>query len=92
MPRPYEGRLELSTYCLEELGTAEQWVLLDGHSLKAVLGKAELEKTDILNERLTLDPNWDPQRHVNVVEWPASEEDQKQIAQVLLSKQRYTAR
>lgn len=92
LPRPFEGRLELSTYCLEELQIGEQWDLLDSHSPKAVLGKAELHATDIKDERLALDPNWDPERHVNVVDWPEPDEAQKQIAQALLAKQRFTPR
>jgi len=35
------------------------------------------------NSPLVLDPNWTPERHVNVLGWPDNDTDQKSLAQAL---------
>lgn len=83
MPRPHNGVLELSSYALDDLEEPAVWTLFDLHLSKPALARAELTPDHVSVAQLHLDPNWEPERHVNIVGWPADEFDQKNVAQVL---------
>ena len=92
MPRLHEGRLELSTFCVEDMPEADAWALLDTHAPKPVLGRGEFLRLDARQLGLLVEPNWEPPRHVNLVQWPDEYERQKDIAQALHARQRYIPR
>lgn len=74
-PRPEGcGRMALSTYCVDDLDDAERWQLLELHVKPAVVARAELFVKVIRDAQLTVDSDWDPDRHVNVIGWPESDE------------------
>lgn len=79
------GRYELSTFCVDELNEDERWELLGLHVRPQVVARAELTTAAIRNAGLTPDPDWDPERHVNVIGWPDDEAEQKIIAQTSLA-------
>ncbi len=87
-PRLFDGRWEFSTYCHEELSEAEIWALLQQFSERKILGRAELRSHFIVGEGLQLDPNWDPERHVDVVGWPQEKADHKSIIQSFVANHR----
>lgn len=92
-PRSYEGRLELSTYCMDALRESERWALLDTHCDRdRVAGRSEFNKATVRLHGLQVDPNWVPLRHVDVVEWPADEIEQTNAAQALYAAQICTLR
>jgi hypothetical protein len=88
MPRPHEGVFELSSYALDDLDEPQIWELLDRHLNKGALARVELTPAHVLSADLQVDPNWDPERHVNIVGWPSEEHEQKSRAQVLHACQR----
>lgn len=92
MPGLYEGRWELSTYCLDGLQGDGVWSLLDLHSDRPVVGRSDLLSAAISEFGLRVDPNWDPERHVNVIGWPAAEEERKSLSQALHAKQSFLLR
>lgn len=93
MPRPEEsGRLALSTFCVDGLGDMERWILLDLH-VKPLLARVETSAQSFRDAGLIVDPDNDPERHVNVVGWPAEREACKVLAQESLCKmQRFILR
>lgn len=92
-PSMHNGRLELSTFCLDGLDESARWQLLDEHSNKSPIpGRAELSVDDISSAELDIDADWDPERHVNVIGWPKEEERQRSCQQVLLASQAFYAR
>lgn len=90
-PREYDGRLELSTFCVDEFDDGATWQLLELHA-GVVVGRAQLRSQVFRAERLTVHPDWDPERHVNIVDWPAAEEEVTSIAQVLYAQHEYVPR
>src|SRR3546814_6661831 len=77
-PTTFNGRLELSSFCVDGLDDSKRWVLLDEHSDKQPIpARAELSATAIDQAGLRQDPDWDPERHVNIVDWPSEEERQR---------------
>ncbi|WP_303748376.1 hypothetical protein [Stenotrophomonas pigmentata] len=91
-PRLIEGRLELSSFCVDQLGDTEVWELLDAHLNKPAIGRAQFEIGHFHESGLEHDPDWHPERHVNILGWPDKEEEQTSIAQVLYRKQVYLKR
>ena len=92
-PRLYKGRLELSSYCVDGLDDAGRWTLLDRHSNKPPIpARTELDSVHVYEAGLALDPNWDPERHVNVIGWPDQDDAQKSAAQLLHACQRFSKR
>ncbi len=84
-PRAEEsGRLALSTYCVDELDDDACWKLLELHVKPAVVARAELPVQVFRDARLTADPDWDPERHVNVIDWPTADEEIASITQEAL--------
>ena len=82
------GAWELSSFSVDQLESEAVWDLLDRNLNKPALGKAELETAVVVElAKLKADPDWDPERHVNVVGWPQSEEEVTSAAQVLFAKQ-----
>lgn len=89
---PDTGRLELSTYCTDELSADEIWVILDrsvpihspaGHPARIDFDAKHLQTIDLL-----LDANWDPERHVDLYHWPQNENDHDAMIQLLVRKYR----
>ena len=87
------GRYELSTFCVDELEEEDKWQLLELHVRPRVVARADLTTAAIRAAGLIPDPDWDPERHVNVVGWPEDEAEQKIIAQTsLATMQRFAVR
>lgn len=91
-PRLIAGRLELSSFCVDEMDDQEVWVLLDSHLDKPAIGRAQLGVARVAGEGLEPHPDWDPERHVNILGWPAEEERQASLAQMLYGIQTYLRR
>ena len=91
-PDLYNGRWELSTFSVDGLDDASKWGLMDLHSDKPVVAKSELATSDVTVAGLLLAPDWDPERHVNLLGWPDTEDGRKSMAQVLHAKQRFVLR
>jgi hypothetical protein len=84
-PRPEEsGRLALSTYCIDELDDEACWILLELHVKPAVVARAELLVQVLRDAGLTADADWDPERHVNIIDWPTADEEIVSISQEVL--------
>lgn len=81
------GRFELSTYCVDQLDEQGRWELLEKH-VKPLVARAELGTHVFRDAGLTVDPDWDPERHINIVDWPEDEEARNSIAQLIHDKQR----
>lgn len=86
------GQFELSTFCVDQLEEPERWVLLDAHSDKPVVGRSELPRSVFVDVGLEPVADWDPERHVNVVGWPAAEEARVSIGQRLHAAQVFVLR
>ncbi|MBL8297523.1 MAG: hypothetical protein JNN30_04155 [Rhodanobacteraceae bacterium] len=87
-PQLHDGRLELSLFCMDELSESERWALLDKHSdKKPIPARSELSTASILQAGLSIDANWEPERHVNVLNWPEDEVEQTNSAQCLYAAQ-----
>jgi hypothetical protein len=82
------GILALSTFCVDQLEEEQRWELLRKH-VNPIFGRTELPKQKFIKEGLTPIPDWQPDRHVNIVGWPAAEEECKSIAQALYDEQRF---
>ena len=78
--------MALSTYCVDELPEAACWELLEIHVKPAVVARSELLAQVFRNATLTVDPDWDPERHVNIIDWPTADEEITLIAQEILSE------
>jgi hypothetical protein len=71
---------------MDDLSETLRWSLLDLNSDKQVVGRADLSNTVVNSAGLALDPNWEPERHVNIVGWPVDEVESTQAAQELFAK------
>jgi hypothetical protein len=91
-PRLIQGRLELSSFCIDQLADVEVWNLLDQHLNKPAIGRAQFELDHVCVAGLVPDPDWVPERHVNILGWPEEEEVQTSIAQELYGLQKYQKR
>src|SRR3546814_6721190 len=90
MHTSFTGRLELSSFCVDGLDDSKRWVLLDEHSDKQPIpARAELSATAIDQAGLRQHPDWDPERHVNIVDWPSEDERQRTCQQMLLAAHRF---
>ena len=78
--------MALSTYCVDELPESACWALLEIHVKPAVVARSELLAQVFRNATLTVDPDWDPERHVNIIDWPTEDEKITLIAQEILSE------
>ena len=84
-------RFELSTYCLVGLPTDSAWKFLHAcvgaNAEKPLAGRADFNCTDDRKIRdvsvVVIDDNWVPERHVDVVGWPAEEFEREGICQEL---------
>lgn len=86
-PRLEGGRWELSTFCMDGLPEQERWLLLEAHVRPQVVARAEVGPVHVESAQLLLDPDWNPERHVNIVGWPDEEDAQLSRAQVLSDHQ-----
>lgn len=91
-PTPFQGRWELSTFCVDGIDEVARWELLDLHGDRPTVGRCELRVELILEVGLTIEPDWKPERHVNVVGWPESEDGRLSIAQALRDRQNFFLR
>jgi hypothetical protein len=82
------GRWERSSFCMDGLGESAKWNILDRHSDKPVVARSDLLKAVVSDAQLSLDPDWDPERHVNIVGWADDRAAQKSAAQLLSRDQR----
>lgn len=100
MPRRYEGRLELSTFCIEGMADQDAWMFLDKmlvgddtvEPFPPIPARVDIEVQLIHECELDIDANWQPERHVDVIGWPFEEEAQKSITQVMSAKTLATTR
>jgi len=85
MPRHIGGRWELSTFCIDGLQEEAIWALLSIHfTQKPAIARSDFRRDDILNiQPLSLEPNWEPERHVDICGWPEAEEARASLAQCL---------
>ena len=74
------GRYEKSSLCLEEVNDEDAWARLQAGSIRPVLGRADLLAQDIRFQTLQLDADWEPEGHVNIINWPATELQIQEIA------------
>ena len=74
------GRLELSTFCIDEIPEDAVPVFLATSAGGVSVGRVDFLPADFLERSLSLDPNWTPHRHVDVLDWPTEEDAQKAIA------------
>jgi len=83
-PNPDTGQLELSTFQVSDLGEEHIWELATLHieprTGRRVPARCDLPVSEYELHDLRADDDDDPPRHVNVVDWPANEEDQLAIA------------
>lgn len=92
-PSMIEGRLELSSFCMDELQEHEKWQVLDANSNKAPIpARSDLNEPIVLEAGLTCDPDWDPERHVNIIDWPSEDDRQTSAAQALYAAQAFFPR
>jgi hypothetical protein len=78
---------------MDEFTEDERWALLDQHCDRdQVVARSELAHAAVLEANLLLDPDWDPERHVNILGWKRDTAADKSSAQVLLDRQRCIAR
>lgn len=77
---------------MDDLDQLACWNLLDLHADKPVVGRADFKPIHFTQLSLSLHPDWDPERHVNVVNWPLTEIDQIEIAQKLYEAQSFQSR
>lgn len=83
-PRLIGARLELSTFCIDLLSDDETWGLLDQHCDRpAVVARVDISVNFIRENGLEIEPDWDPERHVNVLRWPLDEDARKSLCQVI---------
>lgn len=72
---------------MDALVEKQCWKVLDTHSDKAPIpARAELHVPMITGSGLTCDPDWDPERHVNIIDWPDEEHARASITQVLYAE------
>lgn len=80
--REHSGRWALSTFCVDRLDEMARWSLLKQY-VDPLVARVELH-TDVFRDAgLTVAPDWVPERHVNIVNWPEEEEARTSIAQEL---------
>jgi hypothetical protein len=73
---------------MDELDEPQRWDLLRMH-VKPIVGRAEILQQHFVDNGLNPIPDWDPERHVNIVGWPSAEEERTSIAQALYAEQRF---
>jgi len=87
-PRDVDGVKELSTFSVDGLSDEARWTLLDAQLTKAPIpARSELRKEAFAAAELQQHPDWEPERHVNIIGWPASEDAIDSAAQVLYAHQ-----
>jgi hypothetical protein len=86
------GALALSTFYLGDLATNDQWALLDSSVRPSAVAYAALERALVQSAGLQLDPDWDPERHVNLIGWPADEVERRDAQHVLFRGHRLITR
>ena len=94
-PRLFNGRLELSSFCVDGLDDEQRWQLLDapnGSPPIPVVGRAEILPSVFAEAGLHLDDDWDPERHVNVLGWPEQVDQMLTIRQHLVANHEFFAR
>jgi hypothetical protein len=77
MPRFIERhqRFELSSFCIEAMGEDDAWNHLGEHCTKGLVrplyGRADFvgRVCETATPALSLNPDWDPPRHVNILGW-----------------------
>ena len=77
---------------MDGLSEPEKWKTLDRHSDKPVVARSELTESAVSAVGLSLDPDWKPERHVNIVGWNDDLGAQKSAAQHLSVIQRCVIR
>lgn len=77
---------------MDDLEGPQRWELLQANANKPLYGRTELAAVVFVEEGLTADPDWDPERHVNIIGWPDEEEVRKGISQSLYAAQRFIPR
>ena len=86
---PYAGRLEHSTFRVDELLPEEVWQLGFDHYLpseRTLRGRADIPTRQFLNFDLSFVPQVPPPRHGSFIDWPDEETEQLSIAVALAAK------
>jgi hypothetical protein len=65
---PSSGRVELSTFCIDNLSDSEAVELIEG-ATRRQHAHAVIKTESIVEIGLQIDPDWQPERHVNIVGW-----------------------
>jgi hypothetical protein len=85
MPRWLNGRWELSSFCIDQLDEQNIWLLLRSQFPdRPPQARSDFNAGDIAAVPLIIDPNWVPERHVDICGWPESEDAQASIVQSLI--------
>ena len=78
------GRLELSTFCIQDLAEGEKWSFLD-KMIKApddkVPARVDIDVSFIRSLLLDIDENWIPPRHVDIIGWGEQDNVQQSVRQ-----------
>lgn len=85
--REPSGVWALSTFCVDQLDDQGRWDLL-GQYINPLVARVELHTNIFRKAGLTVDADWVPERHVNILDWPDDEEARTStsIAQEALCK------
>ena len=93
LPRFIEGqqRFELSSFCIEAMSEAEAWNHLGNHCTQG-LGRPLYGRADFVGRvcetttpALSLHPDWDPSRHVNILGWGGEKSSRLSQALVIVA-------
>jgi hypothetical protein len=85
-----KARLELSTFCMDRLDPADIWSFLEANLNAPQHARADFSCRSILGVPLLLDPNWEPEHHVDIHGWPDQPERRKDLQQTLADLGRVT--
>lgn len=83
LPRMIDGRLELSTFCIDRIEPEEIFRFLSSVAGGTSKARADFVPRAVLGIPLALEADWVPNRHVNVLGWPEVEVEQLNLAQAL---------
>jgi hypothetical protein len=90
----YNRRLELSSFCIEAMCEDDAWNHLGQHCGKGlthpIYGRADFAGSVCASATpaLSLDPDWTPPRHVNILGWEGQKCSQLSQAQVIRAASR----
>lgn len=82
-----KNRYERSSFCIDGLTENKCWGLLNTHCSKhsesLIPARVDLTVEFVKSINLNIDPNWVPDKHVDIINWPELEDERKDIAQTM---------